>query len=273
MTQSTRWRVGFIAVLLGGAALVMAATRSTVSPASLERIASAETRARQIIDRAIAAHGGRQAWRKKKDAAFSTTWTHYKDGEPSFRSRYVVKFPIAAGATAAVVEAEENGKPVVMGVSGSSSWFVVGEERHEDLESLRTNRAFVRRAYGLLALPFCLEEPGYTAVYDGEEVRAGAVVDRVRVERGLEPPGLYLFDRETGRLVGMGSPVSDPPTATVGDADDFTVVEGILIPRTRRFDRIDQLTGTRARALEVSVDLVRFDNGFGPETFEPPPVR
>jgi len=273
MSQSTKVRAALIAVLFGSAALVMAGVRSTVAPASFERTASPETKARQIIDRAIAAHGGRQVWREKKDAAFSTTWTHYKDGELSFRSRYLVKFPIAAGAAVAIVEAEENGKPVVMGVSGSSSWFLIGAERYEDLESLKTNRAFVRRVYGLLALPFCLEEPGYTAVYDGEEVRAGAVVDRVRVERGLEPPGLYLFDRETGRLVGMGSPVSDPPTATVGDADDFTTVEGILIPRTRRFDKIDQLTGSRARALEVSVDLVRFDNGFGPETFEPPPVR
>ena len=260
-----------IAVLSIGSLLgLMWLAGTTAGTASIHTTEAAERRARQIIERAVAAHGGREAWLGKKDASYYTTWTHYRDGRPTITSRYVVKFPTSRGPVSSVVETEENGKPVVMGVSGGSSWFLVGGERYEDLDSLRANRAFVRRAYSLMALPFCLEEPGYTVTYDGEEVRSAVVVDRVRVEHGLEPAGLYLFDRETGRLVGMGSPLADPPTSTVGDSFDFTVVDGIVIPRTQLFDRVDPQTRARSRALTVSVDLVRFDNGFGPEIFEPP---
>ncbi len=229
--------------------------------------------ARRIVQRAIETHGGRGAWLGKKDAAFDTTWTHYRDGRRSFSSRYLVKFQIGTQQVTSVVEAEENGKPVIMGVSGRRSWFIVGEERYEDLDSLRANRAFVRRAYALLALPFCLDDPSYTLTYDGEEVRSGRVVDRVRVEHGLDPANLYLFDRRTGRLVGMGSPDADPPTSTVGEAHDFIEIEGILLPRRQMFDRIDALTGARSRALTVSIDSVRFDNGFSPKTFQPPSTR
>src|SRR5438093_7815075 len=127
--------------------------------ASIPAPPSADVRARQIIERAVSAHGGLQAWLSKKDASFSTIWTHYNGGQPSFSSRYVVKFPIAPGPVPTVVEGDENGKPVLMGVSGSRSWFLVGGERYDDVESLKANRAFVRKAYGLLALPFRLDDP------------------------------------------------------------------------------------------------------------------
>lgn len=231
---------------------------------------SLQMKAREIVERAISAHGGRQAWLGKRDAVFSTTWTHYRAGQPRFTSRYVVKFPIADGPVRTVVEGEENGKPVVMGVSGSRSWFFVGGERYEDVDSLRANRAFVKKAYGLLAVPFRLEDPSYSLTYDGQEVRFGSVVDRVRVEHGLEPATLYLFDRKSGRLVGMGSAVADPPTFTVSDYVDFIEVDGIVIPRTLVVNRVDMATGGRPRALTVSVDQVKFRNGLPSETFEPP---
>jgi hypothetical protein len=243
---------------------------AAIRPASY---AAGEILARKIVDRAILAHGGRQAWLRKKDASFDTTWTHYRAGRPALVSRYVVKFPIASGPVPAIVETEENGKPVLMGASGSRSWFLVGQERHDDVESLKTNRAFVQRAQRLLALPFRLDDPSCSLAYDGEQVRSGVLVDRVKALNGLEPPGLYLFERETGRLVGMGSEVADPPTSMESDLYDFDEVDGILIPRTQVFDRVDPVTGGRSRALTVSVDRVRFDNGFPPETFEPPPVR
>jgi hypothetical protein len=242
------------------------------APAGRVSFSAGESRGRQIIERAIAAHGGRQAWLLKKDAVYDTTWTHYRSGRPVTSSRYIVKFPIASGQVTAIVESEENGKPVLMGASGSRSWFLVGQERREDLESLKANRAFVRRAQGLLALPFRLDDPSYSLAFDGEQIRAGALVDRVKAQNGLEPPSLYLFDRETGRLVGMGSEVADPPTAIVSDYYDFEEMDGILIPRTQVFDRVDPVSGGRSRALTVSVDRVRFDNGLPPATFEPPAV-
>jgi len=258
--------------LLATAALVLLMPPERAG-ASIPQPVKGDQRARQIIERAVIAHGGRQAWLSKKDASFSTTWTHYTGGLPSFSSRYVVKFPIAAGPVPTVVEGDENGKPVLMGVSGSRSWFMVGGERFDDVDSLKANRAFVRKAYGLVALPFRLDDPAIDIAYDGEEVRAGAVVDRVRVTSGLEPSGLYLFDRETGRLAGMGSEVASPPTATVSDYTDFAQMDGILIPRRQVFDRVDMTTGGRSRILTVRIDTVRFDNGFAPDIFEPPPVR
>lgn len=264
-----RWR--WIGVLVVAAVLLPPCVVAT--GAGRISIPAGESRARRILDRAIAAHGGRQAWLQKKDAVFDTTWTHYREGRPIISSRYVVKFPIASGPVTAVVESEENGKPVLMGASGSRSWFLVGEERHDDVESLKANRAFVRRAQGLLALPFRLDDASCSLTYDGEQVRSGALVDRLKVEHGLEPPSLYLFDRETGRLVGMGSEVANPPTTMVSDYHDFDEVDGILIPRIQIFDRVDPVSGGRSRALTVSVDRVRFDNGFPPETFEPPAVR
>ncbi len=260
-------------ILAGAFALPLAVTGGAPPPLGSVPGADGETRARSILARAMQAHGGRQAWLGKKDAVFETTWTAWREGQPSVTSRYVVKFPIAPGPVTAVVEGEENGKPVLMGASGSRSWFLVGEERYEDVESLKANRAFVRRAQGLLAMPFRLDDPSYSLSYDGEQVRAGALVDRVQVRHGLEPPGLYLFDRETGRLAGMGSEVADPPTAMVSDLSDFEEVDGILIPHTQVFDRVDAVSGRRSRALIVSVDGVRFHNGLPPETFEPPPVR
>ena len=224
-----------------------------------------------MVQRAIEAHGGLKAWEGMQDASFDTTWTHYRAGRRSFSTRYRIKFP-TSGPMRAIIEGEENGKPVLMGVSGSRSWFLVGDERREDLESLKANRAFVRWAYALLALPFRLDDPSYRFVHDGEEVRAGALVDRVRVEHGLDPPILYLFDRDSGRLAGLGSMVTDPPTFTVGEAHDLEAVEGILIPRTQVFDRVDPSTGSRTRALSVTVDDVRFRNNFPEATFQPPPV-
>ncbi|HZI93406.1 MAG TPA: hypothetical protein VFE84_04125 [Patescibacteria group bacterium] len=240
--------------------------------ASIPAPATGNLRARKIVERAMAAHGGLQAWLSKKDASFSTTWTHYAGGQPSFSSRYIVKFPTAPGPAPAVVEGDENGKPVLMGMSGSRSWFVVGGERFDDLESLKANRAFVRKAYGLLALPFRLDDSSTDVTYDGDEVRGGAVVDRIKVSNGLDPAALYLFDRETGRLAGMGSEVATPPTAIVSDYAEFTFVDGILVPRRQVFDRVDLRTGGRSRILTVSVDGVRFDNGFPRATFEPPAI-
>lgn len=266
MTPRARAHAAFVM-----AAILVAPAWSSAPRNGSPAAATGDSRALGIIERAIEAHGGRQAWLGKKDAAFTTTWTHYRGGQRSFTSRYLVKFPIDSGPVRTVVEGDENGKPVLMGISGSRSWFVVGEEHYEDLESLRANRAFVRRAYGLLALPFRLEDPSYSYSYDGEEVRAGAVMDRVRVEHGLEPPSLYLFDRETGRLAGLGSPVSHPPTAMVSQNHDFIQVDGILIPRVQVYERVDALTGGRSKALTVSVNDVRFGNGFSAETFEPPP--
>src|SRR5678816_881562 len=215
--------------------------------ASIPAPATGNLRARKIVERAMAAHGGLQAWLSKKDASFSTTWTHYAGGQPSFSSRYIVKFPTAPGPAPAVVEGDENGKPVLMGMSGSRSWFVVGGERFDDLESLKANRAFVRKAYGLLALPFRLDDSSTDVTYDGDEVRGGAVVDRIKVSNGLDPAALYLFDRETGRLAGMGSEVATPPTAIVSDYAEFTFVDGILVPRRQVFDRVDLRTGGRSR--------------------------
>jgi len=270
-------RVGFVrlSAALVGLALLLSLILPRISRGgtALAAFTPPEARAKEIIQRAISAHGGKQAWLRKKDAAYSTTWTHYRGGQAKVTSRYVVKFPIAPGQVPTVVEGDENGKPVVMGVSGSRSWFHVGDERYEDLDSLKANRAFVRRAYGLLALPFRLDNPAYLVSYDGEEVRAGALVDRVRVQGALEAPALYLFDRDSGRLAGMGSSVAEPPTSTVSDFHDFDFVDGILIPHKQVFDRVDAATGGRSRALTVSVDVVRFDNGFSPETFEPPLPR
>ena len=255
----------FLLVLVGGAP-EPARDGSRSAPAAPDR----EARARAIVDRAIEAHGGLEAWRHKKDVVFSTTWTHYRAGRPRFSSRYRVMFPTTPGPRRARIEAEENGKPVLMGVSGSRSWFVVGGAPHEDTASLVANRAFVRKAYALLALPFMLDDPGYRFVYDGHEVRGGQDVDRVQVEQGLEPPMLLLFDSSTGRLTGAGSTVSDRPTTMLGDAHDFEVVDGIAIPTSQTYDRVDPATGAVTRALEVTIETVRFDNGLPARMFEPP---
>ncbi|MGH9868197.1 MAG: hypothetical protein ACREAA_08550 [Candidatus Polarisedimenticolia bacterium] len=232
----------------------------------------AEAHAHRIIERAIRAHGGREAWQGKKDASFTTTWTHYQQGRPRFSSRYVVKFPTTPGPRRVIVEAEENGKPVIMGMSGVRSWFVVGGEPRDDAASLRANRAFVKKAYGLLAVPFMLDDPSCRFLYDGHEVRGGIDMDRVRAECGLEPSTLLLFESHDGRLAGLGSAVTSPPTSTLGEAHDYEVVQGIAIPRMQTFDRVDPSTGEVSRALSVSVHDVRFDNGFPAEMFEPPAV-
>ena len=232
-----------------------------------------QTEGRVILERAMRAHGGREAWLHKEDASFSTTWTHYRNGKPVTSSRFVVKFPTGPGPVSVIIETEENGKAVLMGVSGGRSWFIVGDERHEDLDSLKANRAFVRRAHALLALPFRLDDASYTLKHDGEQMKAGVWVDRVKVSHGLEPTTLYLFDKESGRLVGMGSDVADPPTAMVSEYLDFDTVDGIVIPRTHVFDHVDPVTGGRTRALTVSVDSVTFRNHFPPGVFEPPPAR
>lgn len=225
---------------------------------------------RAVIERAIAAHGGREAWRGKRDVFFSTTWTHFRDGRPRFSSRYLVKFPTSPASARAIVEGNENGKPVLMGISGNRAWFRVGDETHDDAASLKANRAFVKKAYMLLALPFLLDDPAYRVTFDGHEVRSGVDVDRVRVEHGLEPTLYLLFESVSGRFAGMGSVVAESPTTTLGEAHDHEIVQGILIPRSQSFDRVDPLTGRITRALSVSVDAVRFNNGFGEETFEPP---
>ncbi len=234
--------------------------------------AGAQSKARDIIERAVAVHGGLRNWLGKKDAAFTTTWIRYDNGRVVSTSRYLVKFPLEPGPVRTLVEGQEDGKPVRMGVSGNRSWFIVGDTRYDDLESLKANRAFVRKVYDLLALPFRLDDPSCRITYDGEEVRAGAVVDRVKVQQGLEPPRLYLFDRATGRLAGIGSPVADPPTSIIGEYHEFSVTDGILIPTLQVFERVDARTGERSHAFTVAVNRVTFDNGFGPDTFEPPPV-
>jgi len=232
----------------------------------------AQSKARAIIERAVAVHGGRDNWLHKKDAAFATTWIRYDNGRAVSTSRYLVKFALEPGPVRTLVEGQEDGKPVLMGVSGNRSWFIVGDTRYDDLESLKTNRAFVRKVYDLLALPFRLDDPACRITYDGEEVRAGVVVDRVKVQQGLDPPRLYLFDRATGRLAGIGSPVADPPTSIIGEYHEFGMMDGILIPTLQVFERVDVRTGERSRAFTVAVNRVTFDNGFGPDTFEPPPV-
>jgi len=273
-----RRRLALLVVLVWLVCLAALSLRSTgrhepAAPASPSINESSAQRARGVVERAIAAHGGRQVWRTRHDAVYATTWTHYEQGRPDVSSRYTVKLRLngpSGPLSEAVVQGDENGSPVLMGISGWRSWFHVGTQRYEDVASLKANRAFIRRAGTLLTVPFCLDDPGIDLQWDGQEVRAGMVVDRIRAARPLWPDALYLFDRSTGRASGIGSPVSETPTWSLGHYAEFTEIDGILIPSLQIFERHDPATGRRHKSLSISVDQARFRNGLDPSTFEPP---
>ena len=244
----------------------------TIQVLVLGRIDAKADIIRLIGERALRAHGGR-AWALKKDAAFVTTWTHHEGGRRSFTSRYLVKFPIDSGAVRTVVESMGGDRPVIMGISGRRDWFLIGRARQTEPTALRENRRFVTRAYRLLALPFQLDDPAWEFSYDGREVRAGMTLDRLRARRRGAPAGMFLFDRESGRLAGVGSLVADPPTTLVCEYREFTRVDGVMVPSSQVFSRLDPITGRITRVLTISIDGIRFDNGFPRGTFEPPPAR
>ena len=270
-----RGRLAVLGVLVAIVCLASLAFRRTdalpqATPSRPPAAEPAAQRARDIVERAIGAHGGRQLWRTRHDAIYATTWTHFEQGQPDVSSRYTIKLRLDGRLSEAVVQGEENGRPVLMGMSGWRSWFHVGTDRYEDVASLKANREFVRRAGALLTVPFCLDDPAATLEWDGQEVRSGLVVDRVRVRRPLQPDALYLFDRASGRASGVGSPVADTPSWSLGHYVEFTEVDGILIPSLQIFERHDPVTGRRQRSLSISVDQARFRNGLDPSTFEPP---
>lgn len=231
------------------------------SVASLDPASRAAAGAR-IVARAIHEHGGLDAWAERTDVRFETTWTRYADDRPALTSRYVVRFPTDTLVSDTLVEGKENGERFQMGVAGSDSWFVVGDRSYSDEMTLDANRSFVDRARGLLSLPFRLQDGEHRFSLDGVEMRAGMPVDRVHVTRGDEDLGFFLFDKESGRLSGIGSAVAGPPGRTIASYEAYERVEGILIPTRQVFTRVDPVSGAPSRTVSVRVDSVTFGDGF-----------
>ncbi len=235
--------------------------------ADVAPLAEEDPGARAIVERAMSIHGGIEAWHGREAVSLTTTWTRYNRGGRAVAARYTIHFPLADPDGTAVLETVENGDPVMMGVEGDRPWYRAGGKDHDDPETLEAIRIFLRRARSLMSLPFRLDAPEHRFRHEGVTVRAGAVADVVSVTRDGVPSGTFHFDRETGRIAGIGSD-PDSGSGVFGEYQAYGMHDGILFPTLQVFRRLDAVTGAARRVLSISVDRVAFDRSLP----EAPPV-
>jgi hypothetical protein len=268
-------------VLLAISACSESPRQGTPSTQARTPEAVSTSRAREIVERAIAAAGGRDAWRKHRDATYIGTVTFFDaGGEPSSQSIYLYRLLLHQGLKARL---ESLGLPdeLVFGLNGPDWWLLRnGRPADEGGRTIGTRFLAATMAYWF-QLPFILAEDAGKLSYEGLEVTEEKRWEKVRVEygsRSLIPFEwlVFYFDAETGLIDRVHCAVTAAflrQPLWVGKWRDYREVGGIKRERRRAFypaDREGRMSGPVAA--EQLIEHLHFDDDLPAEWFRKPLV-
>ncbi len=239
------------------------------------------SRAGEIVERAIAAAGGRDAWRRHRDASFLGTVTFFDaGGNPSSESIYLYRVLLHQGVK---VRLESVGLPdeLVFGLNGPDWWMLrSGRPVDEGGRTVGTQFLAATMAYWF-QLPFVLAEDGSQLSYEGPEVDQEKRWEKVRVQYGNESSVpfewlVFYFDAETGLIDRLHCAVRAAflrQPLWVGKWREYRELGGIKRERRRAFypaDREGRMIGPVAA--EQLIEHTRFDDDPPAEWFRKPLV-
>ena len=232
------------------------------------------------LRRAMAHHGGFEAWAAKTSVQFRKTTTRFGadgkvDRRPTQLHRYLLRPRLRAR-----VEWEEDGRQIVLiNDGGQGVKFVDGRPATAEAD-VNQARGVTFGSHYVFNMPFKLADPGaQLAAGSSRRLPDGTSVDAVRVTYG---PGVgdaggmhawtYFFDARSGRLTANHLTYG-PGKHDYTEYHDDMVVDGITLARRREGYDADASRRKGARTSEIVYEDVKFDVPLDAALFAAPAAR
>jgi len=235
---------------------------------------------REVIARAIAAHGGFEVWKNKIDASFRLhdEWNSlggaafagwldlWPERDVETRQYYLLR------RNAGRIEMDTEAGHHVWGYSDFHPWALVNGRI--DAKNLSRAKFTVPMINYLFELPYKFLDPGAFPEFVNEIKHGHRIYDRVRVTLGLNagnyPPNEYVadFDQATGRLAHLEYTVREKMPSCVtfrADFENYRQIDGLWIPAQINFRLTEPLIDLPLHAWRISD--VRFNTGASKKFF------
>ncbi len=237
---------------------------------------------REIIARAVAAHGGLETWQSKIDVSFRMT-DKWNSGAGSVAADWLDLWPARTVDTkqyyllhqnAGRIELSTEAGQHVWGYSDLRPWALLNGRI--DAENVARARFTIPAVDYLFELPYKFVDKGAFPEFVNEVKHDGRIYDRVRVTFGLNagkyPPDEYVadFDHESGRLARLEFTVREKTPGYVTFSANFSnykETDGIWIPAQVDFSIIEPLVCLPLHQWQISE--VRFNTGVEEKFFSP----
>lgn len=246
---------------------------------------------REVVARAVAAHGGREAWQSKIDVSFHMTdkWNSGAGGlvagwldmwparTVDTRQYYLLRPDFSSNKTKEVrgrIELNTAAGRHVWGYSDFRSWALLNGRI--DAENVSRARFTIPAVDYLFELPYKFIDEGAFPEFVNEVKHNGRIYDRVRVTFGLNagnyPPDEYVadFGHDSGRLARLEFTVREKTPSYVTFSANFRnykQIDGSWIPTQVDFSMIEPLVCLPLHQWQISE--VRFNTGVDEKFFSP----
>jgi len=232
---------------------------------------------RAIVAKAIAAHGGIEAWRNKIDISFrmNDKWNSpmgaalldmWPERKVETRQHYLLR------QNAGRIEMETAAGHHIWGYSNFHPWALLNGQ--VDSENVKSAHFTVPMINYLLELPYRFLDNGAFPEFVNEVKHGDRLYDRVRVTFGLNagnyPANEYVadFDQQTGRLAFLEHTVREklPSYFTFrADFNEYQQIDGIWLPSQINFHLIEPLVDCALHSWQISG--ARFNTGVNEDFF------
>ncbi|MGH7599361.1 MAG: hypothetical protein ACREOI_23630 [bacterium] len=241
---------------------------------------------REIIARAVAAHGGLAAWQSKINMDFRMT-DKWNSGAGAVAANWLDFWPARTVDTKQYYLLRQNTGRIelsteagrhVWGYSNLRPWALLNGQL--DAENILRARSTVPAINYLFELPYKFLDKGAFPEFVNEVKHDGQIYDRVRITFGLNagnyPPHNYVadFGQENGRLARLEYTVPEKTPGYVTFSADFSnykEVDGVWIPAQVDFSMIEPLICLSLHQWQISE--VRFNTGVDEKFFSPADLR
>jgi hypothetical protein len=241
---------------------------------------------REIIARAIAAHGGLEAWQSKFDVSFRMI-DKWNSGAGAVVADWLDMWPSRAVDTKQYYRLRQNAGRIelnteagrhVWGYSDFKPWALLNGRI--DAENVSRARFTIPAVDYLFELPYKFFDKGAFPEFVNEVKHDDGIYDRVRIAFGLNagsyPPDEYVadFDQIDGRLARLEYTVREKTPSYVTFSANFSnyeEIDGIWIPARIDFSIVEPLVCLPLHQWQISD--VRFNTGVEEKFFSPADLR
>ncbi len=250
---------------------------------------------REVVARAIAAHGGLEAWQGKADVKFNLAdkWNAgagavvggWLDLWPSrsveTTQYYLLRHGFSSNAMNEVqgrIELSTEAGRHIWAYSNLRPWALLNGGI--DAENVARARFTIPAIANLFELPYIFLDNGAFPEFINEVKANGRIYDRVRVTFGVNagnfPPDEYVadFDHASGRLARLEYTIREKLPGYLSVSADFVryeSIDGIWIPAQVDFSMIAPLVCLPLHQWQISA--VRFNTGVDEIFFAPADLR
>ena len=194
-----------------------------------------KSKARQIVDAAIAAHGGLEHWQNLETLSFQKKTVLYKaDGSVERSSEEIHTLHQKDTLHGQIVSTDPNDIYVIIFSDGKGKKAI-------DEVFMDGTKAFLSSHF-VVNQPFKMLDPGITLTYLGLDTLAtGKVVDVVKAYYGSEEDDLWWFYFDIDSHILLGTLIYHAPTYAFVDNEKIEMIDGMLWNTERTTYRTDSL--------------------------------